>query len=92
MALFSEKEYGEKISEKLQAYLLEFTNLEERKQAANAVGLSEYTFRDMLARRTPVTKHTAPAGLELAKIAIHNCTHSINRAGRAKRHLTKRLQ
>ncbi|MEH0007613.1 MAG: hypothetical protein V6Z82_02700 [Flavobacteriales bacterium] len=87
MALFKKRHFGKPISGQLSAYLIGHTSCLDRSKASVKTEVSTSTIRDVIYRRNPVTENNARAIVELMRIAVHNCIHSIEEATAAKKHL-----
>lgn len=94
MALFTEDQFGNPISEKLSKYLRDWTDKEDRANVASmpTVNVSTSTIRDVVFRSNNLTKDNSFAILELMKIAVANCNNRIAYAKKVKRELEPILE
>lgn len=92
MALFEQEHFGKPISEKLSEYLRRYTDKYDRADVSIKTGVGTSTIRDVVFRANALTENSSVAIIELARIAINNCTHNIEKAVEVKEELTTMLQ
>lgn len=80
MALFTPQYYGKPISTQLSEYLKVYTSSKDRTEVSRSSGVSVSTLRDIIYSGNSISEKNAPAMLTLMKIAVRNCTKSIEKA------------
>lgn len=91
MSLFQQESFGKPISEQLSDYLKQYTSNHDRANVAEKTGVSISTIRDVSYRNNMVTENNSIAMLELMKIAVVNCTNTIQHAKKAKEYLEENI-
>ena len=92
MALFEQQHFGKRISEKLSKYIRAYTGKNDFADVAERMGVSASTIRDVCHRYNTLTENSAPAIIEMMRIAIQNCNSRIKNAEVAKTELENILK
>lgn len=91
MSLFQQESYGKPISEQLSKYLMSYTGKEDHAKVSEKTGISISTIRFVASRTNTVTENNSTAMLELMKIAVINCTNTIQHAKKAKEYFEENI-
>lgn len=83
------QEIGGRITEDLSIYLMRWTTMSDRADAADIADLSGETMSAIVKRRRNVTENTYPALVALVNIAIQNCATASEEAGKAQKFMKK---
>lgn len=87
MALFETHHLGKTISPELSDYLKQFTSIHDRITVSEKTSVGPSTIRDLVYRTNVLTINNAVSIVELMKIAVNNCTNTIQNARQAKQFL-----
>ncbi|MDM1396093.1 hypothetical protein [Myroides odoratimimus] len=85
--LFDEEHYGKLISSQLSDYLKEWTTMHDRIDIAEEHNISKSLLEAVMRRERSLTKSNSIGIIDLARKAVHNCTHKIERAKKVKKQL-----
>ena len=87
MALFETHHLGKPISIELSEYLKQFTNIHDRIAVSERTSVGPSTIRDLVYRTNVLTVNNSVSIIELMKIAVVNCTNTIQNAKQAQNFL-----
>ncbi len=87
--ILKNQEVGSRITEDLSTYLMRWTTMSDRGDAAEIAQISGETMSAIVKRRRNVTENTYPALVALVNIAIKNCSTASEEAGKAQKFMKK---
>ena len=81
--VLKDEQFGNPISEKLSNHLKTYTSNNDRANVSRMTGIGSSTVRDVAYRNNNLTESNSKAIIELARIALINCSNSIEDAVKA---------